>query len=345
LSFFGGTGEPLSNNNFGDIVTYLKKRYGMKMFVNTNASLLNNNLADIFIRHGFDRILVSYHAGTEDGYKYLMTGNINKVDNNLLYLVQQKEIKHKKKPVVDFNFAPQKLNAEEYKAILNKAKSLNTGCVLVNRYHGSRNKIQDKQVSFDHAPAEGNKLLDAIYAYADINNIKLSPAKQQYWSKENIEIEWNPDNFNRKKRCFEPWMGLHFNPVLDANNCHLVGVCNRIELFKLYYDKINLNSQEQFRKLWNHPLLQYMRETVNSDNTNPICRYCKNPARSSIRNIDAQKYAGIRDTAIKNFFNKFRKSYDFEEIEGIEVLNENPNPDEKFQDQLKGMRPVSDIRT
>jgi len=132
-----------------------------------------------------------------------------------------------------------------------------------------------------------------------------------------------------------PWTNLHFNAVMDDENCHYVGVCTRIEIFKIAYDKIQFRTQKQFNTLWNHPALQYLRETVNSANAlNPICKYCKNYSRETLRNTDAQKYASVRDQAVKDFFAEFRKRYACPEIEGIELLKENPNSDEKFLEKL-----------
>lgn len=335
LSFFGGSEEPLLNRYMGDIVTYLKKKFGITLMVTTNASTLNKELADIFVEHEFDHILVSYHAGTEEGYKHLMTGNVNSVDNNLLYLVKQKEAKQKSKPVIDFNFALQKINAAEYKAILDKASTIGVNSVAVNRYYGGRNKIQDDQVSFDYDPDAGNKVLDKIYAYADKINMPLAPSTPHYWDKKD-QVEWNPENIDKGFICHAPWTNLHFNPVLDKKECHYVGVCNRIELFELHYDQTHLDTQKQFDKLWNHPILQYLRKTVNAaDNINPICKYCKNHNRETIRNVDAQQYAKIRDKAVKDFFDEFRKRYSFADLESIRVLSENPHSDLLFQDKLK----------
>ncbi len=333
LDFYGGAEEPLLNQHFKGIVKYLKSRYAIKMMVNTNASPLNRDLADIMVKYRFNSILVSYHAGSKAAYKKLMTGNIDHVDENLRYLKEQKGRKGRKKPVVEFNFALQKFNAEEYPFIFKKAKQLGTSAVVINRYYGGRNRLQDLKVSYDYDMKEGNRVLDEIYAYAKRENVALRPPKPYYWSQE--KAEWDPENFEASKKCFRPWTDLHFNPVLDDKNCHYVGVCNRIELFKVAYDKVRLRTQQQFDTLWNHPVLQYLRKTVNSRNAiNPICRYCKNRDKGTLRNIDAQKYAAVRDQAVEDFFVEFHGQYHYSKIDGIEVLKENPQSDEKFREKL-----------
>lgn len=334
LSFSGGTEEPLLNKDFGKIVQYLKQKYGTKMMVNTNASMLNRDLADNLIKFGFDLILVSYHAGSKEKYKELMTGNIDIVDENLRYLKIQKKQNGKNKPVVNFNFALHKLNAAEYEFIFEKAKSLGASQVIINKYYGGRNRLQDKKVSFDYDIKEGNQVLDKIYVCAEKGGIQLRPPMPQYWTKE--KVKWNPEYFDASIKCTLPWTNLNFKPVVGEKNCHYVSVCNRINLFKIAYDKIQLKTQKQFDVLWNHPALQYLRKTVNSkEMINPICKYCKNYDTATIRNTDAQQYAEIRDKAMRDFFAEFREQCSFEEIDGLEVLTENPDPDEKFQKKLK----------
>jgi MoaA/NifB/PqqE/SkfB family radical SAM enzyme len=333
LSFFGGSEEPLLNRDFGNIVKYLKSKYGIKMMVNTNASMLNRQLADTLVKYSFDSILVSYHAGSKESYKELMTGSIDRVDENLKYLKERKERLSKEKPVVEFNFALQKLNAKEYSSIFKKANQLGVSAVVVNQYYGGRNRLQDRKVSYDYDMEQGNRVLDEIYAYAKKENVNLLPKKPQYWNK--VKAQWEPENFDVSKKCTLPWTNIHFNPVLSDRDCHYVGVCNRIELFKVAYDKIQFRTQEQFDHLWNHPALQYLRKTANSKEAiNPICKCCKNYDTATLRNIDAPKYAALRDQAVKDFFVEFRKQCHYSEINGLEVLKENPYSDKKFQEKL-----------
>jgi MoaA/NifB/PqqE/SkfB family radical SAM enzyme len=333
LNFSGGSEEPLLNQDFGNIVKYLKSKYGTRMMVNTNASMLNEELSDTLVKYGFDLIVVSYHAGSKEGYKELMTGNVDRVDENLKYLREAKERLKKKKPIIQFNFALQRLNAKEYPVIFRKTKLLGVSEVIVNKYYGGRNRLQDKKVSYDYDIDQGNRMLDEIYAHAKKEGVRVCPAGCRYWVKQNAQ--WDPENFDASKKCILPWVHLHFKPVLDDKNCHYVGVCNRIELFKVAYDKVQFAKQRQFDVLWNHPVLQYLRKTVNSKSQiNPICKYCKNRDRETLRNVDAVKYAMTRDQATKEFFAEFRSQYGYSEVEGIEVLTENPNSDEKFLEKL-----------
>ncbi len=333
LSWVGGAAEPLLNKNFGKIVEYLKSKFDNKMMTNTNASALNRELSDIFIKYGFDSILVSYHAGSKETYKELMTGNVELVDKNLIYLNEQKLLLGKTKPAIEFNFALHKANADEYHFIFKKAKQLSVSEIFISKYYGGRNLLQDKKNSYDYDIDQGNKVLDGIYACAKKEGLDLCPSKPDYWTKQTFK--WDPDNFDASRKCIMPWTSLYFNPVMSDKNCHYIGACSRIELFKVTYDKADFRTQKNFNCLWNHPVLQYLRKTVNSkDEINPICKYCKNFDRTILRNTDAKQYAEVRDKAMGDFLAEVRKGYDFEEIDGLEVLTGNPDLDERFREKL-----------
>ena len=204
--------------------------------------------------------------------------------------------------------------------------------ILISKYYGGRNKLQDQDVAFDYHIEEGNQVLDEIYAYAEEKRVRLSPSKPSYWTKK--PVKWNPHNYDINKKCLLPWIHLHFKPVPDCENSHYVGVCNRTEIFKINYRKIQLGTKKDFDILWNHPVLQHLRRTVNhSKNMNPLCKYCKNYDREMIRNTDADMYAEVRDRAQRAFLTGFHRDIPFPEIEGIEVLKENPHLDDRFREK------------
>lgn len=336
LSFFGGSEEPLIAKEFGAITEYMKVKYDTRLMVNTNASLMKGKMLEDMVKYKFDYIIVSYHAGTQDGYQAIMTGKIDKVNDNLAALRDKKREMGHKQPVVAFNFALQRLNSDEYEMILERAKELEADHVIVNRYYGGRNKLQDKLVSYEYNIEEGNQVLDDIYAKAKGMGVKLQPEKPEYWETPAEEISWDENDINENFKCELPWTDLHFNPVLDRANSHYVGVCNRAELFKIDYNLLNLSTPEKADKLWNHSVLKHLRETVNKgcDSMNPLCRFCKNNNRADLRNVNSDLYAQKRDEAVEAFFTEYHAKYTPEEIAGLEILEKNPYEDKGFKDKL-----------
>jgi molybdenum cofactor biosynthesis enzyme MoaA len=335
LELYGGSAEPLLNPDLKKILAYLKSKYGTRMMVNTNASVLTKEYADLFVKYGFDYILVSYHAGTKDKYHELSTtGDIDNVNNNLQYLAERKLEAGKKKPFIEFNFALQKENATEATAVIDTAKRLNVSAVLINKYYGGRNKLQDKMVSYDYDTKQGNEELDKIYQYADKLGVHLKPTTPSHWAEKNEKPDWNNENYKKNSTCPFPWLNLFFDPVLDEKDSFYVSVCNRIVLCKINYRKLKLSKRADFMTLWNHPVFQYLRSTVNKEPLNPICKYCKNCDREKMRNTDANEYAKIRDNAVKSFFAEYRRNHSPAPVDGLEILDDNPFSDEKYLDKL-----------
>jgi len=337
VDFYGGSAEPLLNKELKDIIIYLKSEYGLRLMVNTNGSMMEPEFSEVLIAYGFDHVLLSYHAASKDKYRFLTSsGNIDRVNQNLKYLCDKRNSLAQSKPVVELNVAVQKENSDQLKDILRNAKTFGVDAVVINRYYGGRNGFQEKDVSYDKDCEKGNALLDEIYRFAKEIKVRLKPEKPAYWVSSKTVVAWNESGYQKNKRCYAPWINLFFEPVLDEMNSFHISVCNRIVLFRMDYKKTDLTSDDVFRKLWNHPLLQYLRQSVNSAQSNPICRYCKNCLREKLRNQDIPKYAEIRDTAVAKFFNDFRTQYRFEPIEGLAVLDDNPSSDARYVIKRKG---------
>jgi hypothetical protein len=57
-----------------------------------------------------------------------------------------------------------------------------------------------------------------------------------------------------------------------------------------------------------------------------------------IRNMDADKYAEVRDRAQREFLEEFHRSYRFQPLLGLEVLKENPHLDENFKQKSDSIK-------
>jgi uncharacterized Fe-S cluster-containing radical SAM superfamily protein len=324
VGFRGGSAEPLLAKDFSQTLKYLKTSYGISLYVNTNASTLNKPLADQMIKYGFDHVFVSYHAGTPEGYKTLMTGNIERVHSNLTYLSTQKRKLNKKLPMVEFNFALHKKNASEYSAVIDNAKTLGADSIMVSKYYGGSNAFDKDKPAFDYDPEKGNQVLDELYEYARQASIPLNPPAVDHWDIDSSSVAWNPENYDKQKHCTLPWTSMQFNPVLNEPTSLFAGVCNRISLFKINHKVLSDDKTNRVDALWNHEIIQYLRSTVNEKDINPICKFCKNRNFHKNRNTNNEIYASVRDQSVRAFFENFRKSQTFIDMPGIEVLSHNP---------------------
>jgi molybdenum cofactor biosynthesis enzyme MoaA len=327
LDFCGGSAEPLLAKEFGDIVVYLKDKYKLTLGVTTNASTINEKLAETLVAKGFDHLLISYHAGTEKGYKWLMTGDINKVNRNIKRVTTQKKLKGKRYPSLNFNFALHRGNQDEFEAVMDQARRLGVEAIQVSKYYGGFNKLQHLNVGYENDPKAGNNVLDSSYKQAKAKGVRLVPKTPDYWLAEQSTTPWDSEDVDYSIKCRLPWTHVQFNPVLDEPNKIYMGVCNRLNLFKIQFQEATPGALDSFLSIdvWNHPLLQHLRATVNQrENINPICKLCKSRGAAKLRVEDAGLYAGLRDSAVREFlaspivcgFNHADKR--------VEVLTENP---------------------
>lgn len=321
LEFYGATGEPLLNKDFANIIKFIKTEYHTRLFLNTNGILLNQTVADTMIKYGFDDVLISFHAGSEEVYGKLVGDNFGQLLRNVEYLLKRKKEFRKTKPLVGLAFALNKINSIDIEKFINLAAELGVDYIAVNHYYDVRNKL-DKDVSFYFDPEEGNRILNRMYELGRAKGINLFPKKQPYLP---ASAELNniiKNNEIKKRKCYAPWTNIKFEGCIEHKDSHYITVCNRIVLFRINYKEYDMESK--FDLVWNHPVLQYMRKTVNSNEPNPICAFCKNFSTAAIRCIDNERYRELRDKATQDFFQQVKKNYNMPEIDGLYLLDETP---------------------
>ena len=84
---FNYRGEPLLHKEICDFVKYAKDKGLMDVYFNTNAMLLDKEMAKRLIESGLDRISVSAEGFTKEAYEsYRVGGNFEKVLSNIINL-------------------------------------------------------------------------------------------------------------------------------------------------------------------------------------------------------------------------------------------------------------------
>lgn len=318
LHLASATGEPFANPNILEVIRYLKK-YGIELSTDTNGLLIDENIAEQLVRNKFDSLSISIHAGDSKTYAYLQGGNFNRVILNLECLVNLKKKLNINYPWITINFALNRENAYSLKELMKLLKDIGVDAFLLYHYYDSRNAL-NRDISLHFDVERGNKFIKDAYDYAKKISLRMKPAKPVYLSNLN---EGNVSNYG--KPCNAPWTTIKFKGCVEYENCEYISVCNRILLLRIEYKKFYENKENSFLKnIWNHPVLQFFRETVNSKESNPICKFCRDPNTPKIRCLDNVEYSHRRDAAVSDFYCDFRKRYDFEEVDGLTVMNENP---------------------
>lgn len=312
------TGEPFTNPHILEVIRYLKK-YTIKLSMDTNGLLIDESIAEELVKSKFNSLSVSIHAGDSKTYTYLQGGDFSRVISNLKNLVNLKKKLNSKYPRITINFALNRENAHSVKDLMKLLKDIGVDNFWMYHYYDSRNAL-NRDISFYFDIETCNKLLKDAYDYAKEIGLRILPVEPPYLSNLN-----EGGNSNSNRHCKAPWTSIKFKGCVEYENCEYVCVCNRILLLRIDYKRFYENEENSFLKdIWNHPVLQFLRETVNSKESNPICKFCRDPNTPKIRCLDNVEYSRRRDKAVREFFVEFRKRYDFKEVEGLTVLDENP---------------------
>ena len=324
LNFYGSVGEPMINPHFVRIATYLKERYPrLSLGVNTNGFFLDPATADALIRCGFNNILVSMHAADQETYQKLLGGNFDRVVSNIRYYTSRKGRTNR----LGINFMLNRLNAHNTRSIIDFAGEYQLDYISVNSYYDVRNKL-DRDVSYYFDPAEGNRLLDELYRYARQKKVTLTPVQPCYYhaleDTNAIDLEHLTPEGDRC--CRQPWSLVQFKGSLDYPDSHYVSVCNRLEPLLINYKEFFSDPANSFDDIWNHNVIKFLRETVNSPRPNLICQLCRSREYRIVRCLDNEKYRQLRDHAVQDFFVQFKKRYgpSQDSVRGLRLYEETP---------------------
>ena len=120
--FVGAEAECLLNPNIKEILKKLKDSGAMDCFLITNAYCLTEEMADFLIDMQYERVYVSLDAATNDTYHKIRGCDLERVEKNLNYLLQQREARGSVLPLVRVSFVIQEENKEEIDAFYQKWK-------------------------------------------------------------------------------------------------------------------------------------------------------------------------------------------------------------------------------
>ena len=139
-----GFGEPLLDKHFVERIKYAKSQGIKRVTTNTNAELLNPDLAKEIIKAGLDEIYISFDAATAETFKKIRpTLDFNKVENNIKELVRLRNSMAKKKPEVVLSFVEASENKHEVKKYIKKWKNI-VDNISISEIHNWTGELADK---------------------------------------------------------------------------------------------------------------------------------------------------------------------------------------------------------
>lgn len=128
---FSGWGEPLVHPNILDMMSDAKK-YGFKVLLNTNGSLLRDYAEDI-VRLGIDEVVVSVDSVEPDLYKALRIGGSLSIVTEGLLILRDKILRSKSwKPVVSIQFTVNMYNFKDVEKLVDYSKKVGVTNVIIS---------------------------------------------------------------------------------------------------------------------------------------------------------------------------------------------------------------------
>ncbi len=129
--WFAGWGEPLIHPKFLEFAEMVKER-GLKLGVNTNGLLLDEDTARKLMSLGIDRIAVSVDAASPEAYSGIRRGSFSKLMQSLKSLYMAKKELGKTYPILEFAFTLMRNNLNELIPLIDLAERHGVGRVIVS---------------------------------------------------------------------------------------------------------------------------------------------------------------------------------------------------------------------
>jgi len=129
--WFAGWGEPTIHPKFIEWAETVKDA-GLGLGVNTNGTLLDDELAKRIVEIGIDRLSVSVDAASEETYARIRGHSLRRVLKALRIIHEAKKERGCTKPILEFVFTAQRSNVAEFPKLFDLAVEAGVGRIIVS---------------------------------------------------------------------------------------------------------------------------------------------------------------------------------------------------------------------
>ena len=282
LSIHGG-GEPLLSNHLEYFVEK-SHQYRFVIHMNTTGELLSKKKSELLSKAYGLSIRFSIHAGSEDSYKKIIGGDLDRVISNIKYLV---DITKDKDHDLWFSFIVMKQTIDEIEDFLEKAQGIGIKSIRFMSLSPSLDTIKGvtkRDFSFRYFQQFNRGVIDTFtdrlpsyLTLASKLGITIEYGSMYQFQQENFNIIGDFANkvtnqlFNRQilplvsKRgsCVVPWYGQLIVTIEgDVKMC-----------VKSPYTLGNLYDNSLY-EIWNFQTLQSVRKSFSQGRYHKLCGYC-----------------------------------------------------------------------
>ncbi len=296
LSFFSST-EPLSAIHFKEIFR-LSDKFNTEKYLSTNGILINNELAELFVKYKLHFLTISFGGLTKKSFMY--AHKVNKFLDVLKKIKTINNYKHQYNsiyPKLRLVLVVMKSNAHELPLAVKYAKKYKFSEGIKITYLKAYTENMLSELPFNckeyvqHYVRQAQKLGKSLGIPVEFDG-------------DNFDDTGNDDSFDHKK-CLEPWQRMHIESNGDVHVCP--SPRNKAVAGNINTDKIN--------DIWNSDVYRTFRSKVNSTNPPEVCRRCthnfhKNFSRYETWNqtdIDLGVYKRKKKSAIEKLLKNYQK--------------------------------------
>lgn len=251
LQVFGG--EPLIYPRITEVYE-LAHKHGCQITMVSNGSMLTDKMVESILDNNIFHIKFSIDAGTPKTYKHIRGGDFFKVIKGVARITQGKLQRNTPFPDMHFNFLAMRSNIAELPKLVTIAREV--GVAQINVFYPSchTEELVDDCVYFCQEESDAWLRQAKILADGLGVNLNLPPLFSDH-------IEEQPNKGNRF--CKDPWTKL------------LVDINGRVTLCCGGSPAIGNIFEQDFDEMWNGPVAQKLRSTVNTPQEPAYCRNCR----------------------------------------------------------------------
>ena len=265
-----GLGEPLMHPRFFDMVEYAVAR-GVKVGVNTNATLLNDRRAERCTASGLAELQVSIDGATAATYEHIRErARFDRVLANVRRLVEARGRLGSGTPKIRMVVVAMRTNLPEFPALVRLARDLGIDSVFVQHlcHDFGESSLPEKYrpmhdfVAVETLQAERPRRVEEVFAEArrtaeelgvDLRLPRTTPRP-------------HPPGTPGRRRCDWPWRGAYVSYQGLAMPCCMVSTPDRINFGSM--------ADEGVEAVWNGDCYSSFREALSGESPPEVCRSC-----------------------------------------------------------------------
>jgi len=256
----GGYGEPTLNKRYLDMIRYAKKkRISVKSV--TNATTLNEKMAEEIVSSGLDLLNISLDGATKETFEKIRVGaNFDAVIRNIGFIVEAKKKFGRAKPALNIDMTIFKDNVHEIPALIRLCHD-RFGVQPVFSLFMLYDKDDKRHLALEDDEKTRGYLQEGVreaerYGYGSSRSsltINLEVLKMKYTKKVTSP-------------CYLPWLGINLTWDGRAFPCCYYYDC-QVELGNVF--------EEGFQQVWNGQKFQSFRKALaKSRDSIKICSVC-----------------------------------------------------------------------